>query len=501
MGEMSYRINQGIPHIRKFNFRLIMRVTGLLLLVMSLSMVLPVAASIYYGDGAQFDLILAAWAILLVGLLFRNILGRDPDYVISERESFWVTSIIWIIIPVMGALPYLLTGTVTHFTDAFFESMSGFTTTGSSVLSDRLDEVPQGLLAWRSMTQWIGGLGLILFVIAVLKKLHVGSVQLYDTEFSGTVQRKLHPHIATSVNMMWRVYAFGTFVLFALLMLSGNSLLESFCTTLSTVSTGGFTVTAAGVTQFSNLSLTILTLFMFLAGANIALLHYFLTGQGRKLWRDQEFRLYLGIWAAVVLLSAVLLFAKGNPIGQSARYALFHTTSMMSTTGFSMVRPMHWPVLMSILTFILILTGASAGSTGGGLKWKRVMIVWQYVKNYCIRMLHPNAVRTVKINGAVLSTEYVNKILAFVFLYILILMCGAFVLTICGLDIPSACSVAAANIGNLGPSPMLTDLGVTVDYAALPDLGKWTIIGLMLLGRVEVFAIIAIFSPAYWRRG
>jgi trk system potassium uptake protein TrkH len=478
-----------------------MRVTGLLLLVMACSMVLPIAASVYYGDGAQFDLILSAVGILLVGLLFRNILGNDPNYVISERESFWVTSIIWIVIPLIGALPYMLTGYLTHVTDAIFESMSGFTTTGSSMLIGRLDKVPKGLLVWRSMTQWIGGLGLILFVIAVLKKLNVGSVQLYDTEFSGTVQRKLHPHIATSVSFMWRIYILGTLLLFALLMLAGNGLFESFCVTLSTVSTGGFTVTEAGLTQFNNLSLFFITIFMFLAGVNIALVYYLITGKGRNMWHDQEFRLYLTVFVCVTIFSIIAFVLKGNPIGQSINYAFFHTASTMSTTGFGVTRPSHWPTVLSILTFLLILVGASAGSTGGGIKWKRIMVVGQYVRNYLIHTLHPNAVRTVKINHFVISTDYINKIFAFVFLYIFFLLGGAFLLTICGLDIPSAFTVAAANISNLGPSPLINELGTTINYVALPLLGKWTLIVLMMLGRIEIFAILAIFSSAYWKRG
>lgn len=488
-------------HIRKFNFRLIMRVTGMLLLVMACVMVLPITASFYYHDGAQFDLMLAAVAMLFVALLFRNILGNDPDYVVSERESFWFTAVLWIIVPLTGAIPYLFTGTMGSPTDAIFESVSGFTTTGSSVLQRRLSRVPESVLAWRSITQLIGGMGLVLFVIATLRKLHVGSVPLYDSEFSGTVQRKLHPHIAISVRRMWGTYFLGTAVLFALLLLCGNNVLDAFSVAVSTISTGGFMTSEAGLTHFSSLSIAIVTLFMFLSGINIALLYQLITGKGRNLWRDQEFRTYSGVFLVVVAVSAVAFIPQGHFGGKTIQYVLFHVASTMSTCGLYLDSPTKMPMLISAVTIILMIIGASAGSTGGGIKWKRVIALAQYVHNYFVGMLHPHAVRTVKIDHFIISKEYLNKILAFVFLFIFFLIIGSFLLIICGYSLPTSFSVAAANISNLGPSPVIAEMGSAVDYATMPLMAKWTLVVLMLLGRVEIFALVAIFSPAYWKRG
>ena len=482
--------------IRKFNFKLIARLAGMLLVILSCAMVFPIAVSLYYHDGAQYDLLLSGVIILLLGLLLRNIFGHNASYELHEKESFWITSIIWLLVPLTGSLPYLFTGAVSNFTDAAFESFSGFTTTGASVIND-LDHTPQGLLVWRSMTQWIGGLGLILFIIALLKKLNVGSVQLYDAEFSGTIQRKLHPHLATSVSLMWMIYLGLTIVLFVLLLLCGNEFIDAFCIATSAISTGGFMVHTSGLVGMSQLSLALITLFMFISGINIAFLYKFVTG---KMPRNEEFRIYVSIFAGAVTLSAIAFVLNGYPLQKSVCYSLFHVASTISTCGLSLPTPSVWPLAVSGITFFLIILGASAGSTGGGLKIKRLMILRRYVHNYFTRMLHPNVAFSVTIDGERISDEYINKIFAFAFMYIMFIVGGAFVLTICGLNIPTAVCVAAANIGNLGPSPLINALGANFDYINLMPLAKWTLMVLMLVGRIEIFAILAIFSPSYWRR-
>ncbi len=487
--------------LRQFNLRLILRVVGLLLLVLGLSMLLPVVVSWHCGDGAHYRLLLAMVAILSIGLLLRNVLGRNPDYVVGDRESYWTTCIVWLLVPLVGALPYLLTGSTTCFTDALFESVSGFTTTGSSVLSVRLDSLPRGILVWRSMTQWLGGMGLVLFVIAVLKKLNVGGVALYDTEYSGTVQRKLHPRIATTVGYMWKVYILLTLLLMAALLLCGNSLFDAFCLTLSTVSTGGFLFAETGLTGFSTVSLMVLALFMLLCGTNMALLYYFVIGHGKVLWRDSEWRIYAGSFVGLALLFVLMPVGQGMSWREALPFGVFHVASLMSTTGFALDGEKHWTVLLSVAAFVLLLTGAMSGSTGGGIKWKRLMIVLQYMRNYLVQMLHPNVVHTIKINNRLITADYLNKVLVFIFLFVFFMLTGAFVLMVCGMDISTAFCVAAVNLSNMGPVAILGSMGVTVDYVALPTLAKWTLMALMLLGRVEIFAFVAVLSPAYWRRG
>lgn len=469
------------------------------MLLMATSMVLPVAVSLHYGDGAQYGLLVSGVIIAGAGLFMRNLLGHNATYEMQERESFWITSVVWLVVPLCGAIPYLFTGVLEDFTDAVFESVSGFTTTGSSVII-RPEGVPQGILVWRAITQWIGGLGLILFVIALQRRLSRGAQKLYSAEFSGTQQRKLHPHIARSVSRMWNIYTLITLVLIALLLLAGNTTLDSFCLALSTVSTGGFTTTQFGMSGFSDLTLTILTVFMFLSGVNVALLYNFFTLKWRRFKVNQEFLFYVVLFL-FASLSCFVAFsvANGGFSVANLQFSFFHIASTISTCGFYTDSPAVWPLWPAVLTFVLILSGACAGSTGGGIKLRRLMTLFLYLRNYLTRMVHPNVVFTVKIDHKKVPGEYVNKIFGFIFLYICFIIGGAFLLTCCGSSIHEAFCLAASNISNLGPSPLINSLGASLDYAMMPVLSKWVLVILMLAGRLEIFALLAIVSPSYWK--
>ncbi len=484
---------------RRFNYRLIARLLGMLLVIMAASMLVPIAVSFYYDDGAQFGLVLSALLFLMLGLLLRNFLGVGATYELYEKESFWITVVVWLVVPLAGALPYLFTGTLSSFTDAAFESFSGFTTTGSSVIID-LDHAPKGLLVWRSTSQWVGGLGLILFVIALLRRLNEGSARLYEAEFSGTLQRRLHPRMKRNVMMMWSVYVLLTVALFLLLLSDRNGFVDSFCTALSSVSTGGFMTHNAGLAGFSNVSKIIITVFMFLSGINLAILYYIFTLRWSQVRGDKEFLRYLTVYAVSVLLCTAAFLLSGSAIDKSISFSLFHVASTLSTCGFYTTPPDVWPKTVSVVTFLVLFVGASAGSTGGGLKLKRLMILVRQVRNYFVVMIHPRAVLSVKINGTPVEPQYVSKVFAFIFLYLLLTILGAFVLTLCGTDIPNAFCMAAANIGNLGPSPVINNLGASLNYVQMLPVAKWTMMLLMLAGRIEIFALIAVFIPAYWRK-
>lgn len=483
---------------RQFNFRLMARLTGMLLVYLAASMVLPLAVSLYAADGAQFALAFSAVIILIIGLFLRNIVGFRAGYEMHEKDSFWFAVIIWLAVPLCGALPYIFTGGLCSFTDALFESFSGFTTTGSSVVV-RPEELPAGLLVYRAFTQWVGGLGLLLFAVAILRKLGVGAGQLYDAEFSGAQQRKLHPRLAKSVSRLWTIYLMITLLMMALLLLQGASLVDAICISFSTVSTGGFVTHADGLVMLGDGGMTVVTIFMFLSGINLALIYHFFTLHWKRL-RDEELRVYLILFVLLVAASAAALMAAGNEWLGALQYALFHVASTMSSCGFYLPRPAHWSFAVSALTFMVIIVGASAGSTGGGIKLRRVMVLLKYIANYFVRMLHPNAVFRVKVNGEVIAHEYIIKVFAYVFLYIAFIVGGAFVLTLCGCEIPDALCLASANLSNLGPSPLINNLGGSLDYALLPVMAKWTLMALMLAGRLEIFAVVAVFSPAYWRR-
>ena len=461
-------------------------------------MLMPLAVSVYERDGMQFALAVSEMLMLMAGLFLRNIAGRKASYELREDESYWLTAAAWIVLPLFGTLPYLFTGVTPSFIDAVFESFSGFTTTGSSVILVP-EKLPPSMLTYRALTQWVGGLGLLLFVVALLRRLGLGAGSLYEAEFSGTQQRKLHPRLANSVTRMWTIYGLLTVTMMCVLWFQGVGLVDAFCTACSTVSTGGFVTHAGGITALGHGATVTVTVFMFLSGVNVALLYRIFTLKWRHLWRDEELRTYTVLFVVSVAVCTAAFATEGEALKTAAAFSVFHIASTMSTCGFYTPVPAHWSFVVSVLTFLLIVTGASAGSTGGGIKLRRIMIMVQYVANYFTRMIHPNAVRQVKVNGEIVESGYINKVFAFVFLYIIFIVGGGFVLTMAGSSIPDALCMAAANISNLGPSPLINAMGGSLDYALLPPIAKGTLTLLMVAGRVELFAILAVVSPAYWR--
>ena len=466
--------------MRRFNWKLIAQVTGVLLLYLAAGLLLPLVLSIYERDGMQFAFAVSGMLILMAGLFLRNMVGGKAEYRLRQDESYWLTVAAWVVMPLFGALPYLFTGVTQSFTDALFESFSGFTTTGSSVIRHP-EELPPSILAYRALTQWVGGLGLLLFVVALLRRLGLGAGSLYEAEFSGTQQRKLHPRLAQSVTRMWTIYGLLTATLWGLLMVQGVGLVDAFCTACSTVSTGGFTTHSEGITALGVHPTSTVTLFMFFSGVNVAILYRLFTLRWRHLWRDGELRTYTLLFICSVALCTTAFFLEGNGFSDSLHFSIFHIASTMSTCGYHMPVPTHWSFVVSVLTFVLIVIGASAGSTGGGIKLRRIIIMVKYIANYLTRMIHPNVVFHVKVNNEVVESDYINKVFAFVFLYIVFIIGGGFVLTMCGCSIPNAVCMAAANISNLGPSPLINTMGGSLDYAVLPHVAKWTLTLLMEL--------------------
>ena len=490
----------------------------MLLLYVAAGLAVPVGVSVYSGDGMQFALAASCLAMLMAGLFLKNIVGRrrrtsagdngerlfDFQFPLSSLqgvESYWLTVCVWTVLPVGGALPYLFTGVSTSLTDAVFESVSGFTTTGSTTFA-RPECLPVSMLVYRAMTQWVGGLGLLLLAVALLRRVGTGAESVYEAEFSGTQQRRLHPRLARSVRRMWMAYGLMTVAMAVVLCVQGVGVVDAVCTACSTVSTGGFTTHSVGSELAGGSSgvMVTLTVFMLLSGMNVAVLYRVLTLRWRGLWREEELRTYVLLFVVAVAVSTAALVVAGNGWEESVRYGVFHIAATMSTCGFYTPAPPRWPLVVGVLTFALLVTGAMAGSTGGGMKLRRVMIMVKYIANYFTRMLHPNVVFRVKVDGQVVENDYINKVFAFVFLYIVFIVGGGFVLTLCGCSIPDAVCLAAANVSNLGPSQLINELGGSLDYALLPDVAKWVLALLMVAGRVELFALVAVLSPSYYKK-
>lgn len=485
---------------RAINHKLLARTIGILLLTMSAILIIPIIVSLSTSDGAFAGLFGAAMLMTVIGLLFSFGIGRKFKYDLHERDSFWLTGLVWIVVPFMGTLPYLFTGELDNFVDAMFESVSGFTTTGSSVIP-LPENLPPSMLLWRSLTQWIGGMGLILFIVMLMKRLNIGSNMLYSAEFSGGLQRKLHPHIATSVRLMWATYCLLTLILTIILMRCGNEGINSVCLAFSTVSTGGFMPHSAEMGNYNTSTLIVLGVAMFLCGLNVALLHKLLFFKWKQINRNEETRLYAVIFVIAVAIVTLSLLTKGNGLGSSLSYALLHISSTISTCGFVFQEPEVHSLWVSAVTFLLIFIGTCTGSTGGGgIKLKRLIIIFKYAKNYFVSMIHPAVVSVVKIDDNRIPQDYINKIFAFVFLYLVLLLCGAFMLTLCDVSIHDSICMAGTNLSNIGPSALINSMGANVEYTTLPDLGKWTLMGLMLAGRLEIFALLAMLMPEYWRK-
>ena len=478
----------------------IFKVLSLLSAIVSLSMVLPLGWSLWDGssDGKAFLLSISA------GLIFSAVLfmaGKNADYNdIGVKDGFLVVSLSWIFASLIGALPFYISGTIPTFAGAFFESVSGFTTTGASVLSD-IEAVPRGILFWRSLTHWLGGMGIIVLSLAILPFLGVGGMELFKAEVPGPIPEKITPRIQQTALYLWGVYAFLTVAETVLLLLGGMNLFESLTHTFGTVATGGFSPLNRSVGQYGSAYFDwVITVFMFLSGINFVLHYRLLRGHFRPLARDDEFRTYLWIVLfCIAVISADLLF-RGNydSIAEALRYSAFQVVSIITTTGFATADFELWPSFTQLILLLLMFAGACAGSTGGGMKILRLLILSRHTRAELKRVLHPHAVISVKVGGKVIDTRIQSSVTSFLILYVAVFIAGVFFMTSLGMDMESAMSGVAASLGNVGPG--LGSLGPMDNYSAVPEAGKWLFSLLMLMGRLELYTVLLLFFPGTWRK-
>ena len=466
--------------------RLTLHIIGSFLKYFALAYIIPLCVAIYYGE---------KWHIYLYALLLTLGIGLILEFrfkteqVIERVDGFTIVAFTWLLIPLLGTLPYVFLGL--GFLDAFFETMSGFTTTGATILNV-VEELPKSALLWRSLTQWLGGMGVIALFIAILPRLAVGGSQLFDREFPGPLPERLRPRLRTTARLLWTIYAGFTAAEIALLyFLARLPLFDSVCISFSTLSTGGFTPTAASIGAYGNpLAEYIIMIFMFLAGASFIIHHQLL----RRNWRvikGEEFRLYLIILAVAVFL---LLLAQGI---YSYREGMFQAISIMTTTGFVTADFSTWHSSARIVLLALMFIGACGGSTGGGIKVMRALTLMKHTGVMMRKAISPKAVIRVKLNKKPLSEEIVRDIISFLFLYLLVAVVASIALCFLGLNLETAISAVAATLGNVGPG--LGGVGPTLNYAWLPDAAKIILIICMWLGRLELFTVFMIFAPRFWK--
>ncbi len=480
------------------HLRFITRFIAILILFLGLSMVFPLIVAVVYEDGSIRPLLYSLFIAALIGLVGFLMTKKPEEAFLNHRDGVAIVSMGWIMAGLLGTLPYILSGAIPNFTDAFFESVSGFTTTGASVVTD-IEALPQGILFWRSMTQWLGGMGIILLSIAILPFLRVGGMQLYKAEVPSPVVDKLKPRISETAKTLWKVYIFITAVQIFLLISGGLSVFDAVCHAFCTMPTGGFSTKNTSIAYFGSVYFdTVIIIFMLLAGVNFSLHYRMLKGDLKVFGKDPECRVYLIIIGIFVLAVALdIYFNVYQSISHALRYAAFQVISIMTTTGFVTADYETWPALSQLILLSCMFLGAMAGSTGGGIKIMRIMLLAKHAYQQVFTIIHPHAVKTVKLAGKPVPNDILSSIWGFFFLYVGLFVIATLIMASLGLDMISALGSVAASIGNIGPGFGI--VGPIKNYLDIPDAGKWVLIFCMLLGRLEIYTIILLLIPEYWK--
>ena len=477
-------------------------VVGLLVAFSGLAMALPLLVAVIYRDGTAGVFAVSAGLSVACGgvlsLVFRDRSGTNNA--IGPREGMAIVALGWVGVGLFGAMPFWLSGQFGGFTDAVFESVSGFTTTGSSILTD-IESVSKALLFWRSFIQWMGGMGIIVLSLAILPFLGVGGMQLYKAEVPSPVPDKLKPRIRDTAMILWKVYAGISAVEVLLLLFGGMSLYEALCHAFTTMPTGGFSTRNTSVAGYDSAYLdAVFVIFMLLAGINFTLHFQMLQGKTLAFWEDAECRFFLGLFAGLTALMTVDLWAGGiyDSAVSAFRYASFQISSILTTTGYATADYEQWPGMSQSILFLCMFIGGSAGSTGGGMKCLRIMLAFKYCYKEVFSMIHPRAVSHVKMGGKPVPEEVMRSVLGFLALFMGLFAISAVLLAATGVDFVTAFGAVAACIGNIGPG--FGTVGPVENFAHIPVLGKWLLIWCMLLGRLEIYTVIIFLVPEFWRK-
>lgn len=479
------------------NIKLIVRIIGFLLVVEGAAMLIAFFVALIYNGAdlsalIQSTLICAGTGSLI--LFFTRKARKD----LGKREGFIIVTLVWIVFSFFGSLPFILSKTIPNLTDAFFETMSGFTTTGSSVLTD-IESLPYGILFWRSMTQWLGGMGIIVLSLAILPIFGIGGMQLFAAEVPGPVADKLSPRIQSTAKNLWFIYVLFTLSETILLWIGGMSLFDAINHSFTTMATGGYSTKQASIAYWTSPFIQyVITFFMILAGMNFTVFYLFLIGKFKKAIDNEELKYYLLFIAGFTLIIFTgLVFTTQLGVEQAFRDALFQVATIISTTGFATVDYLHWIPFLTIVLFAVFFFGGCAGSTGGGLKIMRIVLLLKNSYYELRRIIHPNAIIPVRFNNKPVSDQIISNVLAFFMFYMVIFFASSILLMLVVPDLPSAMGAVATSLGNIGPG--LGIFGPAENFSALHPAGKWFLSFLMLLGRLELFTVLVLFSPSFWR--
>lgn len=464
-------------------------------LLLSGVLILPLGFSFYFRDGLHLMYIVQMIGMGLLSAGLRFIIKRPVE--LQVREAFLTVALTWVTFSLLGAIPFMVSGHIPNLTDAFFETMSGFTTTGATILTD-IEVLPKSLLLWRNMTQWLGGMGVIALAVAVLPFLGVGGVQLFKAEVPGPIKDKISPRISETAKILWGVYLLFTVVQILLLILGGLSLFDSVCVTFGTLATGGFTPTNASIAAFPSPYIHyVVIVFMFIAGVNFSLHFWALRGKFNLYLNNPEFRFFLGITGLATGLIMAARLVEGEAFSEEFfRSTLFQTVSIVTTTGFVTHDYEQWPFVTQIILLALMFFGGCTSSTGGGIKNVRILVAFKFMGSELKKLFHPHGVFPIRMGDRTVQDRQVANIIGFISLYILIFFVGVMAMTGLGLNIDTSIGAVAATLGNVGPG--IGGVGPVENYSHLPAIGKWVLSFLMMVGRLEIFTVLVIFTRPFW---
>ena len=494
----------------KLNRKLIFHILGLLLMFNGFAMLISAFVSYLTNDGVLNEMTIVSLLVIFFGWLFM-IVSKKNERKINKRDAYFVVVLGWLVMIFSGMLPYVVTDSISSFSNIFFETMSGYTTTGSTIIND-IDALPKSIIFWRSMTHWLGGMGIIVLAIAILPLLGIGGMQLFTAEAPGLTGDKIHPRISDTAKRLWLIYVGLTFLETILLTFAGMSFFDAINNSMSNIASGGFSSKNESIGFWNDNPLIqyIVIFFMFLAGTNFILIYFGLTGKFKKIFQDTEFKWYVSFICAFVFISTLILFFQVNlsstevyhpevlgKFESSFRHSLFQVVAIVTTTGFVTGDFISWTPFLTMLFFGIMFLGGSSGSTSGGVKVLRHLIL---IKNGFLefkRSLHPNAIFPLRHNNHVVEKPIIIHVLAFFILYLILFIIGAGVLSALGLDFVSAIGGAASSLGNVGPA--LGSLGPISNFDSLPEIGKYWCAFLMLVGRLELFTVLIFFTPYFWK--
>ncbi len=483
------------------NIPMLLRVIGWLLMIEAAFMLIPLGTSLFYNERDWIAFAIAAGSTALIGLCTTTFV-RPGRTSMGKREGFLLTAMTWIVFSFFGTIPFIIGNCDISLTDAFFEAMSSFTTTGASTL-ESVENLSHGLLIWRAVMQWIGGLGIILFTLAVIPMLNQqGGMQMFNAEVTGITHEKIRPRVSQTAKGLWSVYILLTSALCVLLIVGPMSVFDSICHSMSVMSTGGISTSDGSVDSWNSPYIKIvMTLFMFLGGVNFSLIYRVGHGDFKSTWKNQVWRVYgvVILAATLVTVFCILLTRPGDITFESIVIdPLFQVVSMITSTGYTLdVFPSWGPVVLLVM-IVLMISGGCAGSTSGGAKIDRFIVLFQHCRNEIERCLHPNAILSVRSGNRVVPRDLVSKSIVFLCLFALIIIAGTFILTTTGAGISHSFMLTMVSITNAGIS--LPDTIVNTDFSAVADLGKWVLSLIMLVGRLEIFTVLLLFTPEFWQK-